>query len=268
MNIPFEIKKIVIILLIAICGHVIALIVKKIHRKIIRKSHNLRKTKWLSLSSLGLSILVFMIYFIAFGQILKEFDISLTTYFASASVIGLAVAFGSQGVVQDVVTGVTLVFSDLLDIGDLVEIGGQTGYVENIAMRFITIQNSNKASVYIPNRSISNVINYSKGNIHYYVDVRISPKAKQTQIIINIAAEMVADYEEQYSSYFIGKTTIQNPVINKDQKQFIRIIFKLWPSRYGLIEGNFKQELLSRIKEQDPSFADWMLSCAAEISGK
>jgi small conductance mechanosensitive channel len=268
MNINFEIRKILIILLIAICGHVIALIVKGIHRRIIKKTHNRRKTKWLSLSSLALSILVFMIYFIAFGQILNEFNISLTTYFASASIIGLAVAFGSQGIVQDVVTGVTLVFSDLLDIGDLVEIGGQTGYVENIAMRFVTIQNANQANIYIPNRSISNVINYSKGNIHYFVDVRVPQKNDQIQMIHKIISEMVANYETLYPSYFIAKTTIENTEYSKDEKQLIRIIFKLWPSRYGLIEGNFKQELLSRIKEQEPSFMDWMLSCAAEISKK
>lgn len=55
--------------------------------------------------------------------------------------------------------GITLVFSDLLDIGDLVEIGGQTGCVESIGMRFIIIQNINKAKVYIPNRTVNNVVN-------------------------------------------------------------------------------------------------------------
>lgn len=44
----------------------------------------------------------------------------------SASVVGLAIHFGSQGVVEDVVTGLTFIFSDLVDVGDLVEISGQT----------------------------------------------------------------------------------------------------------------------------------------------
>src|SRR5690606_22150626 len=58
-----------------------------------------------------------------------------TTYFASASVIALAIGFGSQGIVQDVVTGLTLIFSDLIDVGDMVEISGQSGVVRSISMR-------------------------------------------------------------------------------------------------------------------------------------
>ncbi len=268
MDLTVELKKIIFILIIAICGHAIALLVKFIHRKIIKKSQNRKKTKWLSFTSLGLSILVFTIYFIAFGQILKEFDVSLTTYFASASVIGLAVAFGSQGVVQDVVTGMTLVFSDLLDIGDMVEIGGQTGYVENITMRFITIKNAHKATIYIPNRTISNVINYSYGKINYYVDVRLPKEQNKKAITSKIIAEMVGNFEEQYPSYFIGKTAIIEPIKTNNQQEITRIVFKLWPARYTLIETNFKQELVARIKEHDSSFSDWMISCAAEISGE
>ncbi len=62
--------------------------------------------------------------------------LSLKTYLASASIMGLAIGFGSQGLVQDVVTGVTLVFSDLIDVGEMVEISGQTGIVRSIGMRF------------------------------------------------------------------------------------------------------------------------------------
>ena len=59
----------------------------------------------------------FIIYFVAIGMILREFKISLTTYFASATVIGLAVGFGLQGFVQDLVIGLTLIFSNALNIG-------------------------------------------------------------------------------------------------------------------------------------------------------
>jgi moderate conductance mechanosensitive channel len=56
------------------------------------------------------SAVTFTIYFVAVGMILREFKISLTTYFASATVIGLAVGFGLQGFVQDLVIGLTLIF--------------------------------------------------------------------------------------------------------------------------------------------------------------
>ena len=83
----------------------------------------------------------FTIYFVALGMILREFKISLTTYFASATVIGLAVGFGLQGFVQDVVIGLTLIFSDALTIGEVVKLGDEIGRVDNIGLRFTTLIN-------------------------------------------------------------------------------------------------------------------------------
>ena len=65
-------------------------------------------------------------------MILREFKISLTTYFASATVIGLAVGFGLQGFVQDLVIGLTLIFSNALNIGEMVKLGDEIGNVDNI----------------------------------------------------------------------------------------------------------------------------------------
>ena len=70
--------------------------------------------------SLTSSIILFATYFVSFGLILRETGLSLKAYLTSASIIGLAVGFGSQGIVQDVVTGVSMVFADLIDVGDVV----------------------------------------------------------------------------------------------------------------------------------------------------
>ena len=57
-----------------------------------------------------------------FGLILQEFGVNLTAYLASASIIGLAISFGSQGLIQDIVIGLTLIFWDAMEVGDMVEI--------------------------------------------------------------------------------------------------------------------------------------------------
>ena len=91
--------------------------------------------RWPKTATLGtilMSAFTFALYFASVGLILHEFKISLTAYFASATVIGLAVGFGLQGFVQDVVIGLTLIFSDALNIGDMVELSGQTGTVDLI----------------------------------------------------------------------------------------------------------------------------------------
>jgi moderate conductance mechanosensitive channel len=148
-------RRILFVIIIAVGSHLLVLLIRRIHRFIHHKSSRISSPKTLSIASLLTSILVFTIYFLAIGYSLKELGISLTAYIASASVIGLAVGFGSQGIVQDIVTGFTLIVSNQIDIGDLVEINGQTGIVRSISMRFVVFENAMGAEVFIPNRNIN-----------------------------------------------------------------------------------------------------------------
>lgn len=72
---------------------------------------------------------------------LRDLGVSLTAYLASATILVLAIGFGSQGVVQDVVTRLTAILSDLFQVGDLVEISGPTALVQSISMRFTVLLN-------------------------------------------------------------------------------------------------------------------------------
>ena len=158
-------KRVLLILIIAIAAHFLVLVIKKGSRLFHSKTKAKSSPKIQSVTSLITSVLVFVIYFLAVGYILKEMGISLTAYIASASVIGLAVGFGSQGIVQDMVTGFTLIVSNQIDIGDMVEINGQTGIITSIGMRFVVFENANGAKVHIPNRNINVVINYPKKHV-------------------------------------------------------------------------------------------------------
>src|ERR1700677_1711279 len=68
-----------------------------------------QKPKFDTVSRILISGIAFVIYFAAIGMILQEFGFSLTAYLASASVLGLAISFGSQGLVQDIVIGLPLI---------------------------------------------------------------------------------------------------------------------------------------------------------------
>ena len=108
-----------------------------------------------SVITILVSAFTFTIYFTAVGLILVEFKIFLKSYLASATVLGLAIGFGLQGFVQDIVMGLTLIFSNALNIHDTVELSGQVGRVENIGLRFTTLVNLHGQKIYIPNRNIA-----------------------------------------------------------------------------------------------------------------
>ena len=156
--------RILVLIVIVAMSHLAVIVVRRINKRVMGLSPRASLSKVRSISSLSASIIVFLLYFGVLGFILKEFGVSLTAYLASASVMGLAIGFGSQGLVQDVVTGLTLIFSDLLDLGDVVEISGQTGIVRQIGMRFIVLENHLGAEVSIPNRTVTSGRNCPKNS--------------------------------------------------------------------------------------------------------
>ncbi len=165
--------RIVTIVVVAGGGHLFVRGVRRLGQALAERRVTRSFQKIRTIGTLLESVAVFFVYFFAVGLVLSELGVSLTAYLASASIVGLAIGFGSQGFVQDVVTGLTLVFSDLFDVGDMVEIAGQSGIVRGLGLRFTVLINGFGAEVYIPNRTIANVVNYPRGYVRCLFDITL-----------------------------------------------------------------------------------------------
>ncbi len=260
--------RIAFILTLAVLTHLVVVGVRLIATRLI--SHDLLKhQKFRSLVSMCTSAIVFTLYFVTLGLILQEFGVSLTAYLASASVIGLAVGFGSQGIVQDVVMGVTIVTTDLIDIGDLVDIGGQTGRVQNLTMRFVVIQNAMGALVYIPNRSITSVVNYRRGYVRCLVDVTLIGSEELRLKVVELTEQNVQDFFEQFRGIFEDKPSVVGRVSTPNRsKEYLRVKFRIWPNRGQSIESLFHKELLAGLRALSDDYQDWMIAVSYEVEEK
>jgi small conductance mechanosensitive channel len=252
--------RILLILIVTVATHLLVIGLRHGTRYMISLDQLERHPKVRSVLGLITSTAIFAIYFTAIGYCLNEFGISLKAYFASATVIGLAVGFGSQGLVQDIVTGLTLVFSDLIDIDDMVEVSGQTGRVKSIGMRFVVLENPMGALVYIPNRSIGNVINYPKGYIRCLVDVTLPKDPATREQIEGICKIKLEDAAEQHPGILLAYPTIEGVRKTSRGKEFLRMKFRIWPGRGAPLETVFKQELVRTLQDLDPKFTDWMVT--------
>ena len=213
-----------------------------------------------TLITVFVSAITFTIYFVAVGLILKEFNVSLKAYLASASVIGLAIGFGSQGLVQDVVIGLTLIFSDALNIEDLVEISGQIGKVEEIGLRFTTLVNLHGQKIYIPNRNIGIIGRFRRGYIRAYVDVQIPDQFDDKEISEDLRAISKGMYD-QHKSIILAEPEIFKVKEAKAGKwRYLRVKFHLWPGQSSLIETTFKQRVIALLKKLYPDYPDWMIT--------
>jgi len=224
-----------------------------------------RYPKIATLTTILVSAATFLIYFLAIGLILREFKVSLTAYLASASVIGLAIGFGLQGFVQDVVIGLTLIFSDALNITDLVELSGQVGRVERIGLRFTTLVNFYGQEIYIPNRNIGMISRFRRGAIRAYVDVQVPDGLGEKEVadgIQSIADSMYSQHKSiiltQPEIFGLKETTGANWL-------YLRIKFRLWPGQGQLIENTFKQRVIAAMKELYPKYADWMVTVTYRV---
>lgn len=256
--------KVVFIAALAIGAHLLVLLLRTIDRIVLYRITK-KRAKWSSIHSLGFSILVFTVYFIALGRILMELGVSLTAYIASASVIGLAVGFGTQGLIQDVITGITFVFSNLMNVGELVEVNGVTGVVRSISMRFIEIEDHLGTIAFIPNRTITRVVRYPKGYLSCSIDFVNTPKLLENPIIFNEIDDFLKSIKEQFQGAFRGSITMHNDKATSTGKKYSRIKLRIWPGRTNIIDSSIKQELLDMLKNYEPDYKDWMLSVNYEI---
>jgi len=254
-----------ILVAIAVVSHLVVAAAQQVTVWFSGRGSRLRLRRLQSLATLLSSALVFLLYFLILGLILAEFGVSLAAYLASASVLGLAIAFGAQGLVQDVVTGLTLIFSDLIDVGDLVEMSGQIGVVRSVTMRFVELENSLGGTVFVPNRTIGSVVNYPRGYVRCFVDVTLLGDGPARQRMQAAAVRLMGSFGHEFPGVFAKDPEIVGLERLDSGKEFLRLKFCVWPNRGGPIETTFRQELEAALKRESPDYAPWMIAVAYEI---
>lgn len=262
--------RILIIVAVTVLVHVTVKTIRFVSEWLVKESQArkgpiravIQKPKFVTVTRLTVSGVTFAVYFLAIGLILEEFGVSLMAYLASASVLGLAISFGSQGLVQDVVIGLTLIFWDAMDVNDMVEIAGTTnviGRVEEIGLRFTKLVNFYNQEVFVPNRTIANVSRFPQGGVDAYAHPQIpiaADQQKAAQAVENIAVGMWAQF---------GAIILSEPIIGTVESakggswNFVRVHFKIWPGQGSLIETTFRQEVVKAMRTLDPTYADWQV---------
>ncbi|TXC92179.1 mechanosensitive ion channel family protein [Metabacillus litoralis] len=194
------------IIILKLIGIIIVfLIVKAVGNKVIKKMFdriqqrdNISPGRSLTLQSLTLNVFSYVLIFIFVVMVFQVFEYDATALLAGAGVIGLAIGFGAQGLVSDVVTGFFLLLEKQIDVGDYVTVAGFDGIVEQVGLRTTQIRGFDGTLHYVPNREITNVSNHSRGNMRALVDIGISYDDnidKAIAILQNVCDQIAAEDE-------------------------------------------------------------------------
>ena len=152
-----------------------------------------------TLESLTKNIISYIYSFILIVTILELFDIKVTAILAGAGIVGLAVGFGAQGLVSDVVTGFFILLERQIDVGDEVTIGLIKGTVEVVGLKTLQVRDYDGSLHFIPNRQIATVSNHSRGTMRAMVEIKLSADDNFeliTMVIQDICKKMAEENED------------------------------------------------------------------------
>lgn len=204
-------KLIMIILIIIIASISVKLCNKLVDYIILTKDNANKKFKIKTnekrsetLHKLIRSAIRYTIYFIAFFQILSTLGINTTSIVASAGIASVAIGFGAQSLVKDIISGFFIILEGQFDVGDEVKLYNQAafiagGSVMSLGLRSTKIRSGNGEIYFIPNGSINQVINYSL--TYNLAEVKFSIQIDETIEVIEERIQKVLDIANTNDKY-------------------------------------------------------------------
>ena len=114
------------------------------------------------------------IFILALMFCLSEIGLDIGPLLASAGVLGLAIGFGAQKMVQDIITGIFIQFENAMNVGDVVTVGGTTGTVERLTIRSVSLRDVAGAFHIIPFSSVDMVTNYMRDFGYFVCDMGVA----------------------------------------------------------------------------------------------
>jgi len=129
------------------------------------------------------SAAVVVVVSVAIMMILSEFGMNITPIITGAGIVGLAVGFGAQNLVRDIISGFFLILEDQIRVGDVARINGIGGTVEYIRLRTTILRDVEGIVHIFPNGEIKQVANLTKEYSYYLIDLGIGYKENVDQIM-------------------------------------------------------------------------------------
>ena len=178
-------------------------------------------------------------------NVLAEIGVNVAPLLAGAGVIGLAVGFGSQTLVRDVITGVFLLFEDSVAVGDVVTLGGLSGTVEQLSIRSIRLRAVNGDVHIIPFSAVTTVTNQTRDYGYAVIDLVVDYDA-DTDLVASALSEVgtVMRADDAWSGSIMAAIEVMGVERMSDMGVVVRARMKTEPARRWAVS----RELNRRVK--------------------
>ncbi|MCP4581319.1 MAG: mechanosensitive ion channel family protein [candidate division Zixibacteria bacterium] len=180
-------------------------------------------------------------------MIIKEVGIDIGPLLAGAGIIGLAIGFGSQALVKDVVTGFFILMEDQLRIGDVIKAAGHAGVVEKITLRTIVLRDLEGVMHVIPNGDVGTISNLTIGWSRAVLNIGIAYKEnvdRAMEVILDEALKMAN--EEEWKDIITEPPSIAGVDSFNESSITIKLLIKTRPSSQWSVGREYRRRIKNR----------------------
>jgi small-conductance mechanosensitive channel len=209
-------------------------------------NHERRRQRTETLGSVLRSIITAVVYGVALLMVLDVLKVPIGPALASAGVAGVALGFGAQSLVKDVLSGVFMLVEDQYGVGDVVDVGDAVGTVEQVTLRITKLRDGSGVAWYIRNGEIVRVANKSQGWSTAIVDLPVAfgqDLDHVQRVIAGALDELYAD--EDWRELLLEEPTVAGVEQVVGTTVTIRVIAKTEPNEHLGVQRAIRERVLT-----------------------
>ncbi|MGG7059240.1 mechanosensitive ion channel family protein [Clostridium nigeriense] len=247
----FVISKIISLIILIVIMYLIIKIGDKVIDRFVnnqansKRSFSMDKQKAFTVGAILKSSLKYAVYFSGAAIIIGS------TFKVSAGVlsaIGFVVGIGAQSLVKDIINGFFILFEDQYGVGDYVTIGAYSGIVENIGIRSTVLKDFSGDTHNLPNGSVTEVTNHSRGDMRFIVDVEIAYE-EDIDNAINIIKSTCKKFEEKNKEDIRNEIEVLGAISLNSSGITIRVVGKAKPMSQWKMERDLRKDIKVALDE-------------------
>ncbi|MGR7946682.1 MULTISPECIES: mechanosensitive ion channel family protein [unclassified Paenibacillus] len=231
-----------ILFIIMISRLVIWLLHKTLDRIVLERASKFQPNQARRMTTVGKllkNVTSYTVYFITGMLLLSEIGINLGPLLAGAGVVGIAIGFGAQSLVKDILTGFFIILEDQFAVGDVIQTGTFKGTVEVIGLRTTKILSWTGEVHIVPNGMINEVTNFSVNNSLAVVDVSVAYEADVDKAMAIISQTM----KELENENLVSEPEVLGVQLMSATAVTIRVIAECKPNTHPIVARVLNKEM-------------------------
>jgi moderate conductance mechanosensitive channel len=241
---------VIIIIGTIVLRRVLHMLAERYRHKITADGLTEEEKRLATLASLTKTAISLLVLFIGVAMILDQLKISIGPLLASAGVVGLAVGFGAQNLVRDVVSGFFILLENQYREGDVIEVSGVSGTVQHFGLRATALRDQQGRVHYIPNGEIKLVSNLTQGWSRALIDIGVSYEAdidRVTAVLGDLCKEIENDR-------VYGSRVLESEVVGIERLDesavIVRTALRTQPQERWAVARECRRRVLKTFREQ------------------